>query len=272
MRGADVVRGLVSACHLGPTATVTSIAGYLGVVQRLPARRVALLIGAVGSGQLSIGWSNDLIDAGRDRAVGRDDKAIVRGEVTPTLLAIATAGAGMATTCLSRGLGREAGIVHGVLVVGAGWAYNLGLKRTRLSILPYVVAFGALPQVSALSATPPSVAPGWRSVAGALLGVAAHCLNVLPDLTDDSLTGVRGGPHRLSEQGVRHLAVSAEVIATLVTLIGTRASGPRCVVAAAVAVPAVTVALRGTGRAPFVAVETLAALNAVLLSGRPGVS
>lgn len=269
MRGVDVVRGLVNACHPGPAATVTSIAGYLGIVEGLPTAQIVRLIGAVGSGQLSIGWSNDLIDAGRDLAVGRDDKAIVRGEVTPSLLAVATAIAGVTTARISRSLGREAGIVHGVLVVGAGWAYNLGLKRTRFSILPYVVAFGSLPQVSALSATPPSPAPPWRSLSGALLGVAAHCLNVLPDLAYDSRTGVRGAPHRVPERRVRHLAVSAEVLATLVTLVGTRAPKSRLYLAVGVATPAVFLALRGTGRAPFIAVETLAVLNAVLLSGRP---
>ena len=37
---------------------------------------------AVLSGQLSTGWSNDWIDAERDRSVGRTDKPIAAGLVT----------------------------------------------------------------------------------------------------------------------------------------------------------------------------------------------
>ena len=46
-------------------------------------------------------------------------------------------------------------------LVGSGWAYNAGLKRTWLSWLGYVVGFGALPAgvVAAAPGTPP--APWW---------------------------------------------------------------------------------------------------------------
>ena len=44
-----------------------------------PLARGLLVTAAVLAGQLSIGWSNDLIDARRDRAVGRTDKPLAVG-------------------------------------------------------------------------------------------------------------------------------------------------------------------------------------------------
>jgi hypothetical protein len=44
----------------------------------------------------------------------------------------------------------------------------------------------------------PALASPWAFAAGALLGVAAHFANVLPDLDDDRATGVRGLPQSLA--------------------------------------------------------------------------
>ena len=71
------------------------------------------------------------------------------------------------------------------------------LKRTVVSWLPYAVSF-ALLVVFVVHAAPGGPWPAWWAVAAAaLLGVGAHVANVLPDLEDDSATGVRGLPHRL---------------------------------------------------------------------------
>src|SRR5207245_879103 len=106
-------------------------------------------------GQLSIGWSNDWIDAGRDAVAGRRDKPAARGIVGPRTLAVAAVGALVVAVGLSLGLGWRPGVVALVLV-GAGWAYNLGLKGTPLSGVAYLVGFGALPAAAylAVPATP----------------------------------------------------------------------------------------------------------------------
>ena len=57
----------------------------LGIAVGLEPWRLVLLTLAVFCGQLSIGLSNDAIDAPRDRAVGRTDKPIARGEVSERL-------------------------------------------------------------------------------------------------------------------------------------------------------------------------------------------
>ncbi|MDQ5840074.1 MAG: UbiA family prenyltransferase [Chloroflexota bacterium] len=84
-----------------------------------------------------------------------------------------------------------------------------GLKATALSWLPYAIAFGMLPAVATLSASPSRWPAAWALTAGALLGVAAHLANVLPDLRQDVATGVRGLPHRL---GTRTTAVTTAAI------------------------------------------------------------
>ena len=89
-----------------------------------------------------------------------------------------------------------------------GWAYNLGLKSTVLSWLPYAIAFGMLPAVTTLSASPSRWPAAWALIAGALIGVAAHLANVLPDLREDVANGVRGLPRRLGAKAATALTAA----------------------------------------------------------------
>src|SRR3954447_23737223 len=184
------LRAWVLATHLGPTVAVTTVATLLAVGAGVHGGRAALVGIAVLAGQVSIGWSNDWLDADRDRAVARADKPVVQGAVSPDRLrAVALVAAALAVA-LSLLLGVVPGLLL-LLLVASGWAYNAGLKRTVLSGLPYLVGFGALPAgvVAAAPGTP--IAPWWLVVAGAALGGAAHLANVAPDLEDDLATGVR---------------------------------------------------------------------------------
>src|SRR3954465_15415688 len=195
-----MVRGLVLATHLGPTVAVTVVATLLGGAGGVGPARAALLCVPVLAGQASIGWSNDWLDADRDRAVARADKPVVQGAVAPALLRTLAVGSAAAAVVLSLLLGLVPGLLLLVLVA-SGWAYNAGLKRTAVSVLPYVTGFGALPAgvVAAAPGTP--IAPWWLVTAGGALGAAAHLANVAPDLEDDLATGVRGLPHRLGARG-----------------------------------------------------------------------
>jgi 4-hydroxybenzoate polyprenyltransferase len=224
---------------------------------------------AVLAGQASIGWSNDWLDAGRDRAVARPDKPVVQGSVAPATLRSAALAAAAVAAVTSLALGVVPGLLLLVLVA-SGWAYNAGLKRTAASGVPYVTGFGALPAgvVAAAPGTP--AAPWWLVAAGGALGAAAHFANVAPDLEDDVATGVRGLPHRL---GAATSAVAGAVLlgaAVAVLVLGPAgapsAAGWACL---AVAVPVVVVAaLAGTRRfrrAAFPAVMLLTVLSVVLL-------
>lgn len=193
---------LVRASHPGPTAAVTTLAAVLCAAHGQRPREVAAVTGAVLSGQLSIGWSNDLLDAGRDAASGRADKPVAAGVLPRRTVAGATAVALGACVPLSLCSGTRAAAAH-LLTVGGGWAYNLGLKGTPLSWAPYAVGFGALPAyvVLGLPGAPP--VPPWLVGAGALIGTGAHMFNALPDLAQDRATGVASLPVRLGARGAR---------------------------------------------------------------------
>jgi 4-hydroxybenzoate polyprenyltransferase len=263
------LRALALATHLGPTVAVTTVATLLAVAAGVPGGRVALVSAAVLAGQASIGWSNDWLDADRDRAVARADKPVVQGAVQPARLRSAALVAAALAVVLSLLLGVVPGLLLLVLVA-SGWAYNAGLKRTTASVLPYVTGFGALPAgvVAAAPGTP--LAPWWLVTAGGALGAAAHLANAAPDLEDDLATGVRGLPHRL---GARISAITAALLlgaASIVLVVGP--DGPPTAagwVGLALALPAVAVAAAaGTERfrrIAFPAVMLLTVLDVVLL-------
>jgi 4-hydroxybenzoate polyprenyltransferase len=56
--------------------------------------------------------------------------------------------------------------------------------------------------------------------AGALLGVAAHLANVLPDLGEDAATGVRGLPHRFGARATALAGAAILTVASAVILFG----------------------------------------------------
>ena len=268
-RHTSLLRALALATHLGPTVAVTTVGTVLAVVAGVPSGRAVLVGAAVLAGQASIGWSNDWLDADRDRAVARGDKPVVQGAVQPSTLRTAALGAVAIAVVLSLLLGVVPGVLLLVLVA-SGWAYNAGLKRTAASVVPYVTGFGALPAgvVAAAPGTP--IAPWWLVTAGGALGAAAHLANVAPDLEDDLATGVRGLPHRL---GARVSAVTAALLlggASVLLVVGP--DGPPTAagwVGLALAVPAVAVAaLSGTERfrrLAFPAVMLLTVLDVVLI-------
>lgn len=222
------------------------VTGY-GALVGLSGGRLGMLALAVLLGQLSIGWCNDAVDAGRDTVAGRRDKPVAAGLVGRRTVAVAAGLAVVACVAASFALGRAAGVVHAV-VVAAGWAYDLGLKATVLSGVPYVVAFGLLPAVAtqawwhdvlALDPSTPGLTgqavsqayasdltirydgmsdllgAGWPPLAvmagTALLGLAAHFANTVGDTAADAATGVRGLPQRVGP--ARSLLATAVLVA-----------------------------------------------------------
>jgi 4-hydroxybenzoate polyprenyltransferase len=226
---AAVLTGLVRGCHPGPTFVVTLVAALLTVAGGAPAWTTAVVAVTVLSGQLSIGWSNDWLDAARDMA--REDKPTAAGVISPPTLRTAAVVALVATALLSVLLSWPHGLWQLVLV-GAGWAYNLGLKATVASPVPYAVGFGALP-VYALTAAGVTVA-WWVPACGALLGVAAHFANVAPDIELDRSQGVHGLPQRLGAQLSLALALAALAVAGAVLVGQLDVSAPAQAAAAAV--------------------------------------
>lgn len=262
MSTAGTLRGLALSCHPGPTLAVTTFTALLAASAGHGPARGALVTAAVLAGQLSIGWSNDVADVARDRAVARPDKPIARGDVDERTVRVAIAIALTACIALSLACGIAAAAVHLLLGVASGWSYNLWFKRTVLSPLPYAVAFAALPAVVTLALPTPEWPAAWVMVTGGLLGVGAHFLNALPDLIDDASTGVHGLPQRLGAPALRLVAPAVLLAGSLVAAFGPgfdRTSG--VLVASCVALTAVAVV--GKGRLPFLAAVVIALLNVV---------
>lgn len=189
------VIGLVRASHLQPTLAVTAIATALALSAGRGAGTAWVAL-AVLAGQLSVGWSNDHIDRHRDRLAGRTDKPIPSGAVPARVVGVSAVAALVACVPLSLLSGWRAGLVH-LAAVALAWSYNLWLKATPASVVPFAFAFGALPAFVSLGLDGSPLPPAWAVVAGTLLGAGAHFVNTLPDLDDDERTGVRGLPHRL---------------------------------------------------------------------------
>ena len=259
---------LARSTHPGPGIAVTVVAMLLGVAVGLEPWRVAVLGVAMLLDQSSVGLSNDWIDADRDRAVGRDDKPVARGEIPMHVVRAAawiTAGAAL---LLTLPLGLAATAAH-LVALGSAWAYNAALKNSPVSVLPYALSFGLLPALASLARPVPALPVWWAVSAGALLGVAAHFANVLPDLDDDRETGIRGLPHRLGLRASIVITWVALVLAAAAIAVGSGGSPVSLigfVVSLAIGITGLLLALRrGVGRWLFRLVITAALLDVAML-------
>lgn len=249
MRALRSIAPLWRSSHPGPTLVVSVLTLILGLSAGLDAGRLALLVVAVFVGQLSVGWCNDAADARRDAAVGRHDKPAARGDIAPRTVGAAAGIALVAALALSAPLGPALLVAHAVALASA-WSYNLVLKRTAASVVPFVVSFGLLPSLATLSLPQPALAAPWASIAGATLGVAVHFANVLPDLHDDAATGVRGLPHRMGARASAVVAFVAVAVGAAAVLLGPLLAGAALLpVAAAGAALVIVIGVVGLVRA-----------------------
>jgi len=200
--------GLRKASHFGPTLIVTAISfGFANYYWwEGPAYVIAF---GVFTGQLLVGWSNDLYDYADDLNHQRMNKPLVSGLITKEFLAkaIKVMLPFSFVANLLGPLGLKGGLVY-LLGIACGVAYNFYCKVNWLSPLPYAIAFAALPSSVAISKgiTPPL----WMWLGGALLGMAAHFVNVLKDMKADQKSGIKGLPQIL---GTRKSIAAALLLA-----------------------------------------------------------
>lgn len=225
---------------------VTVVTVILAVGVGVDPARIVLVGAAMLAGQLSIGWSNDWIDADRDSAVARSDKPIASGLVSRSAVRGAALAAAVVAVPLSVLLGPPAALVN-IVGIASGWSYNAWLKRTPASGVPYLITFGTLPLFVTLSLSEPRPAAWWAIAVGALLGFGAHFANVLPDLDDDARTGVRGLPHILGRRYSGVIAFVSLAAASLLASIGIASSAPGLIAVAVIGLAAgVAIAITGT--------------------------
>ena len=192
------VMGLLKASHFGPTMLVVTIACILSLTQ-FSIRDSIFIAFAILLGQFVVGWSNDLIDFPRDKAAGRIKKPLVAGTVTEATLKISLGIAlpsALIVSLLSP-LGVSGTAIHFIGLLSAT-AYNFKLKSTLLSVVPYIVSFGALPWAIYVAAG--STPPMWLVLAFVLFTSAFHFLNVIKDLESDIDQKVMGLPQVLGRK------------------------------------------------------------------------
>ncbi len=161
---------------------------------------------AILAGQFVVGWTNDLIDYPLDKAAARLKKPLVSGELSQSLLKRCIALATFFTLILSLAgpLGIKGTGIHFLGLLSAT-LYNLKLKRTVLSPIPYIFSFGALPWAvcEAVGKQPPT----WIYLGFALFATAFHFLNVLKDLELDIAQGTLGLPQRMGRKASIAIAI-----------------------------------------------------------------
>jgi 4-hydroxybenzoate polyprenyltransferase len=193
------LRALAKASHFGPTLIVTAISWFFAAHYWWEGPAYVIAFG-VFTGQLVVGWSNDLYDYADDLKHNRLNKPLVAGTITPGYLMKwlrFMVPFSFAANLLGP-LGFKGGMVY-MFGISMGVAYNFYFKFNIFSWLPFALAFAALPSCIAISKdiTPPV----WMWLGGALLGSAAHFINVLKDIDQDRASGIGGAPQRIGKTG-----------------------------------------------------------------------
>ena len=211
------IRGLLKASHFIPSLIVSTIAFVFGVHYwwEGPAYVIAF---TVFTGQLVVGWSNDLYDFADDQKHQRLNKPLVSGLITEKYLR--TWLIFMVPFSLFANMFGPLGFKGGMLYwlgIGFGVAYNFYFKFNFLSPLPFAFAFAILPSCIAISkdVTPPT----WMWLGGALLGCAAHFINVLKDLDQDRQSEIQGLPQFVGKRASIIIAATLSAIAIVVLVI-----------------------------------------------------
>lgn len=190
--------GLTKATHFGPTVLVVSMTFMLSLTQFSISDSVFIAF-AILLGQFVVGWSNDLIDFPSDKAARKLMKPLVAGTISEATLKISL---GIALpsafiVSLMSPLGVRGAAIHFIGLLSAT-AYNFKLKSTLLSVVPFMVSFGALPWAIYVAAG--STPPMWLVLAFVLFTSAFHFLNVLKDMDTDIEQDVMGLPQALGRK------------------------------------------------------------------------
>jgi 4-hydroxybenzoate polyprenyltransferase len=181
-----------------------------------PARLLApLLLGMLG-GQLAIGATNELVDLPFD-AVAKPNKPLPRGDVSVggarTMVLVGL--------ILMVGFGLLLGLPAFALLAlgtGLGLIYDLWLKRTAWSWLPYLLALPLLPIWVFLALGRPEPRLLLLYPLGALAAIGVHFAQALPDVATDRATGQATATSRLDSRAVFILAWLAALSAPMLAL------------------------------------------------------
>jgi 4-hydroxybenzoate polyprenyltransferase len=202
----------------GLTALFVAVAAGL---DGRPFMQVLLVFATVLTGQVILGWHNDLVDVQRDRRHQFPGKPLGRGVVDAGSVWFALAIAVLLVVPLSVANGVVAAACH-LFILGIALVANSGvLRRTRFSALLWMASFALWPaflSYGGVQGTEGGNPPGILvTVLAALLGLGVHVLTSLPGLVTDNADGVRHFPLVLAlRTGAPRLLIIAAVWTGLV--------------------------------------------------------
>jgi len=184
-------RDILRATHFPQTLAMVALMTVSSWLAGAELIHVVLVMFATASGQVAVGWTNEIVDARTDSESGRPDKAVALGRLNPRLLWILSLIALTLTLPLSLlAAGWIGGTAH-IVAVGSALAYNAKLSRTVWSWAPYALSFGLLPLFVLHSAS--TLWPTASLVAlASCVGIIAHLFNALPDIDLDRRASVGG--------------------------------------------------------------------------------
>jgi 4-hydroxybenzoate polyprenyltransferase len=259
-------RALITAGHPVEMLAITALTTALAAQAAPHGVGPVLTAPAMLAGLLSIGWSNDALDAPRDAAAVRTDKPLTTGAISVRAVWIAAFAGLLAALAMSLAIDVVTAIILAVIVC-VSWAYNLGLKSTLADGLIAVLVFGLLPAYAA-STLPGHPVPAWYAIAvAALLGAGGHFAIALPDLAADWATGVKGLAQQVAARwgvGTMRGVVLVLLLSPSVLLLLASSRPWVALAGLGAAVPLAVIAARGTGRVPLWAVVGIGAVDAVV--------
>lgn len=228
------IRSLIFMGHPGPSVLVTivlvAIAGL--AAHRVPDALLCLqLVGAMLPVQLCIGVVNDVLDLPAD-SVAKPHKPLVRGVVsrrTAVVIGVllGAIGLGAAATINLPTLSLDA------LALGAGLSYDLGVRTTPLSWVPWWGGMAVLPLegYAAVGSIPSRLLV--LIPLTALIALGLHFANAVPDIDGDRAAGRHslpviagvsgsrwGGPIALAATGALAVALAGPLGQAGVLLFG----------------------------------------------------
>lgn len=218
----ESLRGYLLLPHLVPVIFVEiATAGFAVIAWNgvPPFGLLVRLLMAMLGGQLAIGAINEIVDLPED-AIGKPHKPLPSGTVSMAgARAMVVMGLGlMAVFGLSLGP-----VSFGLLALGtgAGISYDLWLKRSSWSWLPYFIALPLLPIWVFVTLGRPDARLLLLYPMGALATVGVHLAQALPDVAIDRTAGMRTPTSRLGSWATFALAWmatgSAPILATVLS-------------------------------------------------------
>jgi len=180
-----VFSGLVRLVHPFPSAIDAAVTLALALLAGATGGRAALLGASMLAIQFSIGALNDVLDAPADAVAGRA-KPLVDGRV-PARMALGIAAVAGPTGLVLAALAGPPAALIALTGLGIGLAYDLRLKASPWSWLPYATGIPLLPVFAWVGATGDLPVP-MLAVAGlgVLGGAALAIANSLADAERDA--------------------------------------------------------------------------------------